>query len=258
MKIARSPNFGSQPGHALGPVVGSTIAEEAVSRAFDVAMLAGLGRIASLGNGRARALRGLAAPNTESRPDIVAEAQSRANAQGIPLSCREDIIPWAPGQYYYFRCCSVPGSGCIFGADPIATYTQPYQWDGLRLDIAMETGAGAAHADAQGIWSGGQVTPYIPVPSPLPPPVIGTPPPLTAQETAIQTTNSPGASVPSQQPGEIVVPPTQNTGESMNKGMEDEELEAQSRFASLFDSEMDWLVWAGVAVVALVVMGGKR
>lgn len=272
MKLPVHPNFHSQPGRgsALGPVVGTAVAEEVIGKAFDIAVLAGLGRLHTLTTGRARALRGLAAPNTESRPDIVAEAQARANAQGIPLSCREDIIPWAPGQVYYFRCCSVPGSGCIFGADPIATYTQAYQWDGLRADIARETAPGAAHTDSTGVWSDGEVTPYHVltqgVTSPLPAPVIGTPPPLapppqapeppplTSQEKAIQGSNRPGQSVVTTQPGETPVPPSDSTGDKLTNGLQDQEEKDWLNFSQMGEGS-GMLLLAGVAVVALVVMG---
>ena len=274
MKLPVHPNFNPHPGrgNALGPVVGSAISEEAIGKVFDVVALAGMGRLHTLTTGRARALRGLAAPNTESRPDIVAEAQARANAQGIPLTCREDIVSWAPGQVYYNRCCSVPGSGCIFGADPIATYTQAYQWDNLRLDIANETGAGAAHGDSQGIWSGGELTPYHVltqgVTSPLPAPVIGTPPPLpppeappeapplTSQERAIQGSNRPGKSVTSSQPGETPVPPGETTGDKITNGLNDEAETEWFNFGQMGSGGMGLMLLAGVAVVALIAMKG--
>lgn len=80
-----------------------------IMNAFDVTTLAALGRLKGLS-------AGAVLPNTESHPEILAQAQAELASRGIEATCHEEVqggAPWAPT---YYRYCETEG-GTQIGAD---------------------------------------------------------------------------------------------------------------------------------------------
>jgi hypothetical protein len=244
---------------------------------LDTGSMAALGLIPRLNARCSTSLRGLCPPSLgqiyasqESRPDLLAKAESVAAAAGISLTCREEAVwfPDGPGGYYN-RVCAAPGTGYDFSADLIASgrYT-----DILRAEVAAAQAAGVT-APVQFASSTGYQTPsgytapvytYAPPPAPAPPAgdwnFSPSSVPNTVQEVASAVTNKPNQSVPFQQPGEIQTPRQQTVGDSIGGGLKDQDQKEQAAFSSMFQNPgvLALVAVAGLAVLVLTRGGGGK
>lgn len=133
-----------------------------VSRSKYYGVGANLGMGAMLPAERARlqtlgGRRGLGAPNTESHPELVAQAQDIYARAGFSAACSEVKTPSGPGQFFYNRLCALDGGPQSHAVDPIAENyggTLPaYMVDVIRQEVTGEKAPGSAVIVPQGVYT---------------------------------------------------------------------------------------------------------